>query len=109
MYFVLATSRFLIIDTNKDSNIFKYLKDKYEEESVGLVRKWENSIKKIQLGSKQTTTTISAHAQPQQQQHPRRGTNQPQLPRQQQQTTRQKHLHGHTLHQKIRRKVQKDL
>ena len=35
------------MDTNKDSNIFKYLKDKYGEESVGLVRKWENTIKKM--------------------------------------------------------------
>ena len=35
------------MDTNKDSNIFKYLKDKYGEESVGLFRKWENTIKKM--------------------------------------------------------------
>ena len=35
------------MDTSKVSNIFKYLKDKYGEGSVGLVRKWENTIKKM--------------------------------------------------------------
>ena len=35
------------MDTNHDGNIFKYLKDQYGEESIGLVRKWENTIKKM--------------------------------------------------------------
>ena len=35
------------MDASKVSNIFKYLKDKYGEESTGLVRNWENTIKKM--------------------------------------------------------------
>ena len=35
------------MDINNGSNIFKYLKDKYGEEIVGLPRNWENTIKKM--------------------------------------------------------------
>ena len=35
------------MDINKDNNILKYLKDKYGEEVVRLVRVWENTIKKM--------------------------------------------------------------
>ena len=35
------------MDINKDSNMFKYLKDKYGKEVVRLVRNWENTIKKM--------------------------------------------------------------
>ena len=37
----------IILDKNKGSNIFKYLKDKYGEETVRLLRNWENIIKKM--------------------------------------------------------------
>ena len=37
----------LIMDKNKGSNIFKYLRDKYGEEVVRLLRNWENIIKKM--------------------------------------------------------------
>ena len=35
------------MDTNKDSNLFIYLKNKYGEECVRLLRKWEITIKKM--------------------------------------------------------------
>ena len=35
------------MDTNKVSNLFKYLKDKYEEESVRLPRFWEFTVTKM--------------------------------------------------------------
>ena len=35
------------MDTNKVSNLFKYLKDKYGEESIRLHRFWEITIKKM--------------------------------------------------------------
>ena len=35
------------MDTNKVSNLFSYLRDKYGEKSVGLLRNWEFIVKKM--------------------------------------------------------------
>ena len=35
------------MEPNKDSNLFSYLKDKYGEESVRLLRLWEFTVKKM--------------------------------------------------------------
>ena len=35
------------MDSNKDSNSFGYLQDKYGEESVRLLRLWEFTVKKM--------------------------------------------------------------
>ena len=35
------------MDTNKDSNLFKYLRDKYGQDSVKLLRNWEFIVKKM--------------------------------------------------------------
>ena len=35
------------MDIDKGSSMFKYLKDKHGEEDVGLLRNWENTIKKM--------------------------------------------------------------
>ena len=35
------------MDTNKVSNLFSYLRDKYGEDSVRLLRFWEFTVKKM--------------------------------------------------------------
>ena len=35
------------MDSKKDSNLFSYLRNKYAEDCVRLLRKWENTIKKM--------------------------------------------------------------
>ena len=35
------------MDSNKVSNLFSYLKDKYGEDSVRLLRMWEFTVKKM--------------------------------------------------------------
>ena len=49
IYFLSAVPALWKMYTNKDSNLFSYLRNKNGEDCIRLLRKWEITIKKMQI------------------------------------------------------------